>query len=125
MILQGFVRAEGVDYSAADAAIATDEAAGADTAQDGPGESVGDVGSAALARDTETLNIISAADQAGANDLVADWGAPGSESFATNWAHAKHAYETLASPALDRVLDDYGLGDDPLILRVPIIRLGE
>jgi len=44
VILQGFVRAEGVDYSAADADIATDEAAGADTAQDGPGESVGDVG---------------------------------------------------------------------------------
>ena len=125
-----FVRNPEIDYSGIPENPAPDPSAtvepipsvdygdGTDMAQDTSGESASAVSAEALAHHQETLNVVSAVDRAGADDHVADWGQPGSESFAENWGHARFAAQELSSSGLQEVLDGAGLGDHPLILQL-------
>lgn len=121
-----FARMEGVDYSAADAAISA-EAATAEADNIGTPDALADAGDTSqgvtlspesVAHHHETLSIVEGVDPDGARDLVARWGKPGSESFAENWGHARHAAQELSSPALIEALDGAGLGDHPIILQL-------
>ena len=72
----------------------------------------------ATAHHQETVAVVSAVDADGTQDLIREWGEPGSETFAQNWGHARFAAQELSSSALQEVLDGAGLGDHPLILRL-------
>ena len=123
----GFVRNPEVDYSGIPESPIPDPSAdiapipGVDpgTAQDTQHDiATPSVSSEATAHHQETVRVVGEVDADGTQDLLREWGDPGSESFAENFAHARHATQELTTPALLEVLDGAGLGDHPLVLRI-------